>query len=483
MENYECRGIWWLPDQEGSSVAGTLDIATDGEIRLSLIGHLGAANDNDPNKSHRIVLGYADDSPCGRAVTLTGCVMTGVVEGTVPGGREEYRASLGYFGAHLESETDFAFRSFLIELSGLSEWASPLSGLNREPAPFPASKYEGQTIPIATYRVPHRPVGQVPGGKVTLNMGLSSRSESQAFSFREKANFLIDLEMPRSASQINGEYVYPLQNLMTFVSDCPQKVERLSFWRSEDHADWERNPEIRVIGPRVQPNDGDDNHKPIRSNQMIFTLADVDFSTFVNRWVRLSEKFPEAFNIFFGLQYGPPAFVDLTFALIAQVASVYYSGTSEGIVHQEQEEAQLRNLLPSLTVQQAEWLLSHVGVRPNPPFQSILRRLVERHGATLDPILLKRRDAFVNQATNTLQFIERRNAEDQLAASHGSELYWLMQKLRFLIKACFLEELGFRSEQIAAIFHRNAYFQHIRKIETSREQNRVQQSSLTGNSS
>jgi hypothetical protein len=474
MKEYECTGCWYLPGNDQALVAGTLRVASDGDLRLSLIGQLAASGEDHPGKSHRVVLGSVDESPGGNAVTLTGCVWMQSTTGSYHGAREEYRASRGYFGAHLENEADFKFRSFLIQLGGLSTWASPLSGLHRETAPLLTSKREGQTIPIATYRVPRRPSGRVTGGKVTLNMGVSSRSEAQVFSFREEANLLIELDESRSADQINSEYVHPLQNLMTFVSDRPQEVERLSAWRSEKLTDFETNPEIRIVGPRVQPDGGED-RKAVRDDQMLFTFANVDFSTFVERWLRLSEKYSDAFNTYFGIQYGPPSFIDMTYALVAQSILLYYGQTKEGLEHREGEERLLKSILSSVSPQQAEWLVDHLGVKPYPPFQSVLLRLVDRYGDALDPILSRRRDAFVNQATNTLHYVQRPNAVDYLAASHGSDLYRLMQKLRFLIKACFLTELGFPSDQVVALLQRNEYYQHISALEATREKARTQQ--------
>ncbi len=474
MKEYECTGFWFLPGDDQLLVAGMLRVGSDGDLRLSLIGQLGAAGEDLLRKAHRVVLGSVDGSPRGSAVTLTGCVLTQSNMGSFHEVREEYRASLGYFGAHLENEAGFRFRSFLVELGGLTAWASPLSGLHREASPLPTSKYEGQTIPIATYRVPPRPSGRVPGGTVTLNMGISSKSEAQVFSFREDANLLIELEEDRSADQINGEYVYPFQNLMTFVSDRPQEVERLSVWRSGNLADWQNNPEIRIIGPRVQP-DGGEGRKAVRDDQMLFILADVDFSTFLERWLRLSQTYSDAFNTYFGIQYGPPSFIDMTYALVAKSILLYYAQTKEGLEHRDAEERQLKSILSSLSPQQAEWLVDHLGANPYPPFQNVLQRLVERHGDALDPILSKRRDAFVNLATNTLHYIEWRNAADYLAASHGADLYWLMQKLRFLIRACFLTDLGFLSDQVVVLLQRNEYYQHISALEAAREKDRTQQ--------
>ena len=61
-------------------------------------------------------------------MTLTGGVLTAVSLGSYHGTREEYRASRCFLGAHIEKLEDFSFRSALLNLSGLSEWAQPLSG-------------------------------------------------------------------------------------------------------------------------------------------------------------------------------------------------------------------------------------------------------------------------------------------------------------------------------------------------------------------
>jgi ApeA N-terminal domain 1 len=471
MNVFVCTGFWCLPGQDDRLVAGTLHVSRNGDLRLSLIGTLGEKEQGKLGKVHRIVLGSVDDSPRGNAVTLTGCTLMGASFGSYHGGREEYRASRAYFGTHLASDEDFRFRSVLLKIGGLSEWARSLSGLDRESPRIPTSRNAGETVPIATYRVPTPPSGRLLDATVTLNFGVRSKSDTHTFRFHEQANLQVEFDAARTADEINARYVYPLQNLMTFAADHPQKVESVSLWRGEDLADWERNPEIRLIGPRVQPDE--EKRKAVRSDQMLLTLADVEFASFLESWLRLAEKYAEAFNIYFGTQYGPPSYIDITYALVAQSVSLYYARTSEGIEHRGEEQRRLRDILPSLQNRDAEWLIDHLGAQPYPSFQSLLQRLVGRLGFVLDPILANRRDAFVNQAAATLRYIERQNAEECGAASHGAELYWLMQKLRFLIKACFLAELGFGTEQIRSFFNRNVYFQHISGLETARQNSKA----------
>jgi hypothetical protein len=469
MQAFESTGFWWLPGNEGKQVAGTLRVASDGDLHLSLIGRLGQQEVGVQEKQHRIILGLVDQSPCGNVVTLTGCIPAGFRMGGLHFYvREKYHASRAYFGAHLVTEADFTFRSMMVKFGGLTEWAHPISGLQRVPLPTK----EGETVPIAKYHYHPRPIGRVSGASVTLNMGISSESDSQKFTFREEANLVIDLDSPRSADELNGQYVAPLQNLMTFVCDQPQKLEQFSVWPATGHTNRETNPAIRVIGQRVQPEGEDDEKKQISHHRMLFTLGEIDFEDFIGKWLDLSQKYSDAFSIIFGIQYGPPAYIDMTFALVAQSLTLYYTRTQEGTEHCREEERRLRGLLPTLPKPDAEWLVDQLGVRPYPPFQSVLRRLVSQHSDVMDRLLSKRQDAFINQTTNTLHYLERGGSDEKAAASFGADLYWMMQKLRFLLKACFLRELGFASDKVSELLQRNALYKHICMLEGHGESNR-----------
>ncbi len=466
MKAFDSTGFWCLPELPDVLVAGTLHVSSSGKLRLSLIGTLGGPEEGERGKRHRIILGSVDKSPQGNAVTLLGCTLTGSSVGSYHEGREEYQAGRAFFGDHISATDNIQFRYVLLKLAGLSEWADSISGLRKGETKLPTSRDAGKLVPAVSYLVPNAPSGRIPGAEVILNFGVSTESRAQTFELREEANILVKFDRATPLHEIDGRYVYPLQNLMTFATDRPQRVESISVWRGDDLADWQHNPEIRVVGPRVHPDD--ESGRDVRSDEMLVTLADVDFAPFVEKWLRLAERYADVFNIYFGIQYGPPAFIDMTYALVAQSVSLYYARTDEGIKHRAEEEQRLKHVVRALPGPDAEWVISHLGVNPQPSFHSQLRRLVEQHGAVLDPLLAHRREAFVNQAATTLRYIEVREGEESSAAAGGSDLYWLIQKLRYLLKACFLSELGFKQEQITAMVNRNPYFKHISALELRR---------------
>jgi hypothetical protein len=468
MEAFECTGLWWLPGQEADRVSGTLKVSSSGNLHLSLVGALGPVSPAG-SKVHQIILGSVDKSPSGNDVTLAGCMLTGSTFGSFAGMRERYHASRGFFGAHLPDKAAFAFKQATVRIGGLTEWAHILSGIVVERQ----AHHVGEKVPLASYTA-HAPIsGEVPGGKILLSVGIGSRQSSRELIFREEGSLSVACGTPKSAEEINGEYIYPLQNLVTFVCDRAQEVESFSVWQASATGTPGENPEIKVIGPRVQPDDDGEGREPVQGFQMLFTLEDIDFTDFVERWLRLTDRYSDACNIYFGLKYGPPAYLDMTFMGIAQVLYLYHSRRDDGLARRTEEERRLKEIVAALTQADAEWVIDHVGARPHPTFEGVLRELVGQHSAVMDPLMSNRQDRFINQVMNTLYYAIHREPEVGLAASHGAELYWMMEKLRFLIKACFLSELGFSEQKTLSLFERNALYQHVRQLEAVRESRRV----------
>ncbi|MGH9446774.1 MAG: HEPN domain-containing protein, partial [Terriglobia bacterium] len=119
-----------------------------------------------------------------------------------------------------------------------------------------------------------------------------------------------------------------------------------------------------------------------------------------------------------------------------------------------EEERRLQGILSILTPSDSQWLLDRLGARPHPPFQNILTEPLKEHGDVMTPLISGRQSGFVNEVMNTLHYAIRRDHEIGLVTSFGADLYWMTEKLRFLMKACVLRELGFSSEKVQSLFQR-----------------------------
>lgn len=458
LEAFECNGMWWLPGHEQQAVAGTLKVAESGAMELKLIAPLDRTHSLFADKSCPVILGSASDSPKGEEITLANSFCTASRFPLSVDGRESYHVGLGYFGAHLSEESCFAFKSMKLRLSGLGEWLYTLSGFDRKKGGLAPNLESG---PIGFYTRPQPVRTELVGGTIAIGLGLRSSFSGLRYEFREEGEVKVTSEQPLSVEEFNDRYAYALRSLMTFVSDRAQIIEQFSVWQL--HAP---KQEIVVIGEWVQPRQRE-RKKDVSWHEMLFTIKDIDFDHFIKKWFAFTRTYSASCNIYFGLMYGPPAFVDMTFENVANAVHLYYDRTPDGVARKESDERFLTEAMAQLPSSHKDWLVDHLGPKPRPPFRVALVRLLERHDEVMNPLLQGRGGRFVDQVLGTLEYVIRRDPDFELTASYGADLYWLTEKLRFLLKACFLHESGFGSEAIRACFQRNALYRHICQLEDS----------------
>lgn len=465
MQAFECNGLWTLPDTEAPPVAGTLRVSPGGDLGLSVIGSLGPPGRFHQPKEHPVILGSVD-GPLGNNVTLASCYVTRSNFGFSAGVREEYCAQRGFFGAHLKRPSDFSFRRAELRVAGLGAWSHSLSGFR--PGEL-GGKRVGEEAPLLYHTMPSPVGGPITGGEISLGFGLTSSSTLEGYTYTEQPGVVVTFDHPLSEGEINQRFVYPLQNLMTFVSDRAQEIERVSLWREDILAPMRENPEIRLIGARVFPEAEDEEAKPIRPHDLLFGLSDIEdeFARFIDRWFRLTTTYADACNIFFSLQYGPPAYLDLTFLSVVESLELYYTRREDGVAHRNYEEQRLTQILGKLPAADADWVRSHIWARPFPPLQDILAKLLDEHAEAMSPLLQTDKWSFIKEILGTFLYTIRRDPPFNQVVSFGAELYWMVAKLRILMKLCLLRELGFTAEKSRSFFGKNGVYRHICQIVSS----------------
>jgi hypothetical protein len=468
MQEFECQGQWFLPTREMHPVAGTLRVSTSGELNLSLIGALEEGARLQVGSRYPIILGVAD-SPHGNQITLVDCFRTKWKSHLFSASnvREEHYAHRAFFGAHLREPADFMFRRLQVQVGGLRAWAYTLSGFS--PGDLGEAGIDKRT-PLLYYLMSAPVGGPVPGGEVSLGFSFASSATPAGFAFSEDPTLVVTYDAPVLEGEINQRFIYPLQNLMTFVCDRPQEVEKVSLWREDPLVpSGGRNPEIRLIEARVFPEAAGESSKMFPPYELLFTLADIEgeFAPFVRRWLDLTATYAAACNIFFGLHNSPPAFQDIVFLGLVQALGLYYTRRADGAAHRRREEGRLAEVLARLPSADADWLRGHVWDRPYPPYQDILGKLLEEHSASMNPLLRAGQPEFVAEVMNTLRYAIRRDPEAAPVASQGGELYWMNQKLRILLKLCFLRELGFSAEKMPTLVAHLPAYQHLCQLASS----------------
>ena len=154
-------------------------------------------------------------------------------------------------------------------------------------------------------------------------------------------------------------------------------------------------------------------------------------------------------------------FVDWKFVGVLQALQLYLARRDDGLAMRMRKAKRVQEVIANLPAADAEWIIDRVGLTPNVQLRDVLNRLVNEHSAILGPLLSSRYDRFISEIINTVDYVTRREPEARGIALQGARLYWMTEKLRILLSACFLRELGFSGDKVVALFRRNATYQHI----------------------
>lgn len=421
MQTFECNGIWWLPENPSEQVAGTLRFSEDSGIVLALSGVLGEAG-GAGKKTIQIILGVLYDSPFGSDATLRNCWVKTLHMSSHGFTREDYHVDRLFIGDHLETEAAFHFSEVSVSFTGLSSWASGLTGLSNNSTVLPESHLARFEI---RWQAPEPIHGAIRDGTLNLRAGAQLSIHRRDWSIKEKLLFSIEYASPVSDYLLHKKHIYPLQNLMTFATDHPNAQRDLTVRRPGSRTD------IHVFGSLVFHDA--ELTTDLTPHKMLFLLEDIKdrMIELIGRWFELSEQLRGVCNPYFGIIYKPKSYVDTRFLTVYQSLEVYdrLRRTAKGDVE--------------------------------PPKSEHLTRLISEHASTMIPLFGSNVQNSVSNLLRYRNFVVHRDSAIGDDPEYGRELFWLTQRLMFLMKACFLTELGFSDEEQLKFFRRNQMYLHI----------------------
>jgi hypothetical protein len=94
-------------------------------------------------------------------------------------------------------------------------------------------------------------------------------------------------------------------------------------------------------------------------------------------------------------------------------------------------------------------------------FGEQVAELLEEHRATVGPLFGKETRQAIPELTRYRNYVICHDFQAGTDADYGAKMFWLTQKLMFLMKACLLTELGIPSEHQLKFFQRNRMYVHL----------------------
>lgn len=448
-------GVWWLPEDPKKRVAGTLT-STAQTLTLELLGSFqdeGSGLDafigaRRPDK-YPLVVGKSMN---GRSITLQDC-MNVSAQGGAGVTSQRLVAPMGFVGVEATAEEELRWRTAHVHFRHLSEWFGE-SSLDTDFDLDAAGK-------LLTYQLRYsRPDNLTADlGEDSVELSPSLRFVGRPFraqTLEPTVYFRVSVPKPLPVSLIWRRFIVPLQDLVTLATTvaCPVTEFRVS---AEDEK--VLPPSVEVLGPTTRH--GNESEKALSRRDMLFT-ADAIKATFgeaVGRWLSGAEELRAPRSLFFTAQYSPDTSLSESgFLNLTQAAESFHRTRFPGLeLPESQHEERVAAILSSAPSDHVKWLRDELRYSNELSFRRRLNDLYEYVEPVIQPLEPRQR-GFVNavvDARNDFVHLGRIAFGPSLSFER---FFRLTESVRYMMAACFLQELGVDSGSAAELFQQNSRY-------------------------
>ncbi|WP_138944917.1 HEPN domain-containing protein [Plantibacter sp. M259] len=463
MDSTELHGTWWLPGEEDQPQHGTAMIAANGTVALTLIGGF------DPSVKQQIDDTFATIS-VGRLFPL---VLGETQQGKVSlvnlqtlsarGGSfgfsrptlHRLHAQAALVGAHLSDPDERAFRRAELRFEQFTDWLQPENMTGRVHIDGSTSTAEINSAE------PQR--AEVDGWTVEATVEnrhfrYLHRRDSISLTGDVTAAIVVTPAESASYSDFNT-IIQSLSDLMTLASGMPSGLismkllhaepNRFRFPRSDEHID--RRVWVTFHARRIHEARPDE--PAVDAADFRFTSQDLSFKETIETWLPLRAKARAACNVFFGLEYDRPAFLDMRVLQVAIAAETLHEDLRGSVTDFPDSEFKvLKEDLLAATKDERQRAWVKEKLRNAPSFRERLLALASI------PVPGTMAAFTEDQEDWARRLVKVRNGLAHAGNARGERnLFALMLVTTAILNTVFLTELGVPAQVIDRAMTRNFY--------------------------
>jgi len=453
IEEFEYKGIWWLPDKPEERVSGTLRFTPDEGAILDLIGSFKDIKNMNKILKPEIILGVSSN---GKNITLYKCFET-KSSFSIPGFQtSSLYANLVFIGAHFQKSEDIKFKSISVHYLHLDEWAN-ISG-------FDIKKLWEEKEVLIKYKLPKPFQANISDElKILVNV----RATRPSLSFVQKEATIkqkTEIKVETSEDKPFEDYrkiMYHIQNFLTLgitESVHPVAIEGITEVNKKMINDKTHYPPVEIF---YRLPDIPKAPKTLLPFDMLSTFKDISdrFEDFLKNWFKKANLLEPVYSLYFGTLYNPHMYLEHRFlSLIQAIESIHqriYGG--EYLPNEEYKhvyDALISAIPNGVKSDLKDRLKEYLKYGKEFSLRKRLKEIFDKHQEILDRFM-ENKNAFIEKVVNTRNYQTHHDKELKECAANGEDLYRLTQKLKMCLEICLLTELGFSSEEIKALFSRN----------------------------
>ena len=446
VQTYE--GYWW-PAGSDNQTAGRLEVGAE-HIELKLNGRFGPLMRFE-GTDYAVVYGLSGS----RQITLRQAWENCSTFGTgLP--TQDFLIGSVWLGAHVDA---FTITGLSLQLEHLREWFE-LAAPRRISAPQ-------QSGALTAAHVPRDPLrANLASARITLQAAHVSATAPASLTLSSTAAFYADLAQPQSYDDADRDVIKPLLNLVALAPTRAPAIVGLAVTVPEDAlAATSRTGlarEVQVLASWLVRAGSDP--RSLTPDELVFHARDVaaNFSGAMGGWVSAHKTMGTACDLYFGNLVAPPRFLETKFIVHCQAAEALHAQRFPNLrMSREDHERRVKRVLDALTPSDQVW----VGRAIRNSNQKSLRDRVTELTQKAPPSV---REVIGNVEMFAESVVRRRNDVTHGASLDGAvdELLALNEKLRLLLHAYFMRELGLSDDEVDALIGRSRLLRSTRNFAT-----------------
>lgn len=455
IEEFEYKGIWWLPEKPQEQFLGTLRFTCNEGAILNLIGSFKEITTAYHKAlAPEIILGISSD---GKNIALhegfeTKCELdfSGVPTSSLCINRV-------FIGAYFQKPEDIKFKSLSVHYLYLDEWCN-ISGFDIR---YPSDEKEV----VIRYKLPEPIQASINDYKIFLDFEATSsipftvqkevsvkqrtyiRIESlEEKSFHEYLSIMYHIQNFLSIGI--GEIVYPLE--VKGVTEANKKISGAYYSPVKIYY---RVPDILQIPKTLLPSD------------MLFAFKDISdrFESFLKSWFKKADLLRPICALYIGTLRNSHMYLEHQFLSLIQAIEAFHRRVYKGEYLSAKEYELVYNTLVKAI---PDWvrddfkdsLKEKLKYGYEFSLRKRLKEIFDKHHEIIKKFIKNKGD-FIEKVCNTRNYYTHYDDHLREYAASGLDLHHLTQKLKLLLEICLLTELGFNSTEIKGLFSRNRKYQ------------------------
>ena len=461
LDDFELKGIWWLPEQPDLQISGILSFENEKKISLELLGSfheiksLGGGDYFQPE----IILGITDN---GQVCTLFKNYETGS-QLNFPGIRKSIiETRILLIGKHFNKPDEICFSSFQANFTNLENWLSKRSFSMEIPEDGKNGEWK------LTHKWPLEFIAKIGEFNSTIESTHEFKTDGDLIknaAWKSKAYLKITPEKPEHFKWF-WSVIYDLCNFLTLLIGETTYIASVKAYGGDiEISPGQKTKEtIEVFFTQKKPsiNEG------IHPFEMIIPFPRVadKIEKVMSLWFSKAQNLRSVYDLFFGTFYNPGMYLQFQFLSLIQAIESFHRVTKGGkYLSDESWQPYRENLANQIPVELDSGHRESLKSRIRYGNEYSLRKRLGELLLTIDEktlsVLSPSKKYFTGTIVDTRNYFTHYDDELKDSSLKGADLYWANQRLRIFLTILLLKEIEIEENVILASMKENSKISQI----------------------